>query len=100
DTHTCRACEAHSECFSGFCDAGECVPPAQVIYMSANGTDGSNNCDNEAPGQGCLTMQFAIGKVTASRKYIVMEPTATPYLTRGNSGTADFNGNTVIVLGA
>jgi hypothetical protein len=100
DTHTCRACEAHSECFSGVCDAGRCAPAAEVIYMSANGTDGGgNNCDNPAPGQGCLTMQAAIGKLTATRKYIVMEPSATPYQTRGNAGTADFNGDTAFVIG-
>ena len=58
DTHTCRACEAHAECFSGVCDAGTCAPVANVIYMSADGTDGGNNCDDRA--NGCLTLQFAI----------------------------------------
>src|SRR5690349_13728167 len=58
DLHVCRACEAHSECFSKVCDGGRCVPPAEVIYMSANGSDNPNNCDNPAPGQGCLTMQY------------------------------------------
>ncbi|HUQ05032.1 MAG TPA: hypothetical protein VM261_21160, partial [Kofleriaceae bacterium] len=102
DTHTCRACEAHSECFSGVCDAGTCVVQSNVIYMSANGTDGAGNtCNNPAPGMGCLTLHKAKGEVTATRKYIVMEPSATPYDTRNNDDTVDFNGagQSVFIVG-
>jgi hypothetical protein len=93
DTHTCRACEAHSECFSGVCDAGTCVAQANVIYMSANGNDGTGNtCNNSAPGLGCLTMHKAKGELTATRKYIVMEPSASAYDTRNNDDLVEFNG--------
>lgn len=92
DTHTCRACEAHSECFSGVCDAGVCVAQANVIYMSANGSDGANTCNNPAPGMGCLTMHQAVGELTTTRKYIRMEASATPYDTRNNDAHVEFNG--------
>ncbi len=98
-THTCRGCEDHAECFSGVCDAGRCAPPAEVIYMSANGVDGGNNCDNPAAGMGCLTLNFAIGKITVTRKYILMAPSATPYAARNNTDRADFNGDTAHVIG-
>lgn len=99
NTHTCRACTTHSECFSKVCDAGTCAAPANVIYMSANGSDGGNNCDNSASGMGCLTLNFAISKLTATRKYIWMEPSATIYAARNNNDRADFNGSTAHIIG-
>ncbi len=98
-SHTCRACTTHSECFSGVCDAGRCAPPAEVIYMTTGGSDGGNNCDNPAPTMGCLTLNFAISKLTATRKYIHMAPSATPYAARNNTDRADFNGDTAHVIG-
>jgi hypothetical protein len=91
DMHTCRACESNSECFSKVCDAGRCIPTTDVIYMSANGAD-SGTCNNPAPGQGCLTMHFAKGQISGTRKYILMEPSATAYDTRNNDAIVEFNG--------
>jgi hypothetical protein len=61
--------------------------------MSANGSDGVNNCDNAASGMGCLTMHHAKGQLTVTRKYIKMEPSATAYDTRNNDDRVEFNGN-------
>lgn len=101
DTHTCRACEDHSECFSGVCDAGTCVTQANVIYltpMAEGGTDGAgNNCLSVSTG--CLTLNYAIGKLTVTRKYILFKPSATPYPARNNTDRADFNGATAHVVG-
>jgi hypothetical protein len=101
DTHTCRACEEHSECFSGVCDAGTCVAQANVIYLSPaadGGTDGGSN-DCLSASTGCLTLHYAISKVTATRKYIVFKPSATPYPVRNNTDRADFNGVVAHVIG-
>lgn len=101
DTHTCRACEDHSECFSGVCDAGTCVAQANVIYltpMAEGGTDGGMN-DCLTPSTGCLTLHHAIGRLTATRKYILFKPSATPYPARNNSDRADFNNVTAHVIG-
>lgn len=101
DTHTCRACEAHSECFSGVCDAGTCVVQANVIYLvpaADGGTDGGmNECLSASTG--CLTLNHAISKLTATRKYILFKPSATPYPVRNNTDRADFNGDTAYVIG-
>src|SRR5690606_31241313 len=95
------ACEEHSECFSGVCDAGTCVAQANVIYLvpeAEGGTDGGmNNC--LTPSTGCLTLQHAIGRLTTDRKYILFKPSATPYPARGNNDRADFNNVTAHVIG-
>ncbi len=100
-THTCRPCRAHGECFSGVCDAGVCVARANVIYLvpaADGGTDGGNN-QCLAPATGCLTLHHAIGRLTASRKYILFKPSATFYPARNNSDRADFNAVTAHVIG-
>ncbi|MBZ0230903.1 MAG: right-handed parallel beta-helix repeat-containing protein [Deltaproteobacteria bacterium] len=100
-THTCRACEDHTECFSGVCDAGTCVAQANVIYltpMAEGGTDGGMN-DCLTPSTGCLTLHHAIGRLTATRKYIHFKPSATPYPARNNMDRADFDGVTAHVIG-
>jgi len=100
-THTCRACREHTECFSGVCDAGVCVTQANVIYLvpaADGGTDGGgNNC--LTPSAGCLTLNYAIGKLTATRKYILFKPSATFYPARNNTDRADFNAVTAHVIG-
>ena len=88
-THTCRACEAHSECASGVCDAGTCVAAANVVYMKADGAD-AGECDT--PGSGCLTMHYAKGRLTSTRKYILMAGGGATYDTRNDNNNVDFNG--------
>ena len=100
-THTCRACAEHSECFSGVCDAGVCVEQANVIYLTpvaGGGTDGGIN-DCLTPSTGCVTLHHAIGRLTATRKYILFKASATPYPARNNTDRADFNGVTAHVIG-
>lgn len=101
DTHTCRPCEDHSECFAGVCDAGMCVPQANIIFLTPaaeGGTDaGGNDCLSQSTG--CLTLHYAIGKLTATRKYILFKPSATSYPVRSNTDRADFNGVTAHVIG-
>lgn len=99
DSHICRQCEAHGECFSGVCDAGRCVSTVEIIHMSSNGVDGTNDCTNPAPGMGCRTLTYAIGKVTSTRKYIVLEPSTTPYQARDTAGAAEVSGVLVHIIG-
>jgi len=97
-THICRACEDHGECASGVCDAGTCVPAANVVYMKPDGTDDS--ACGATPATGCLTMQTAINKVDATRRFIVMAPTpSSSYTARTGGGHADFNNKVVHVIG-
>ncbi len=98
-SHTCRACAEHAECYLGVCDAGRCASANEIIFMSANGSDGANNCDNPAPAAGCLTLSFALGKVSTIRKFIAMEPSATPYLARATADRAEINGIMVRLIG-
>jgi hypothetical protein len=46
--HTCRTCEAHSECASNAClPDGTCAPEAQVAYVAASGS--GTECSRTAP---------------------------------------------------
>lgn len=99
DTHTCRACEAHEECFSGVCDAGVCASESAVVYLDLSGTDGGACGTRAAP---CLTLNGAVDRVQADNvlhKYIVMTPSGTPYQARGNMDRADFDDVDVYVVG-
>gem|GEM_PF-2675475 len=45
---SCRACGDGTECESGLCDGGTCIPPSEVVYASPNG-DTSGSCTRQQP---------------------------------------------------
>lgn len=98
-THTCRACQISSECISGICDAGRCVPANEIVFMSSNGVDGTNDCSDASSGMGCRTLTYALGKVSSTRKYIRLEPSAIPYLADATMGGAEVRGLDIHVVG-
>ncbi|MGE0867272.1 MAG: right-handed parallel beta-helix repeat-containing protein [Kofleriaceae bacterium] len=53
DDHTCRGCEAHSECdaWAGVCVFADqsCAGPDQVAYVAPGGTGTPPNCDRGTP---------------------------------------------------
>lgn len=97
DTHTCRVCEAHTECFSGICDDGRCAPVAEVVYLDPSGVDIAS-CTRAQP---CLTLNKAIDEAQANPAldYIFMAADATPYSARAGTGAADFDNVSVHVVG-
>ncbi len=101
-THTCRACLAHSECLSGVCDNGRCVPEGEIVFLNAdNGNDASAMCTRAEP---CATLNRGVDVVQAAapgaRTVIFLAADLdTQYLARGTNGTADFNDVDVFVLG-
>jgi hypothetical protein len=97
DTHTCRECAAHAECFSGVCDGGRCAPVAEVVYLDPSGAD-IGLCTRAMP---CLTLNKAIDEVQANPAldYIFMAADATQYNARAGTGTADFDNVSVYLVG-
>lgn len=97
--HACRPCESHSECTSGACDAGRCVPHAEVVHVATTGADGAACGTVAAP---CRTLTGAIDRVEANAAldYIVLAPNSVvSYLARATTGNADFNNVDVYVVG-
>lgn len=87
DNHVCRACASHDECFSGICDGGRCADPTNVIYLN---TAGSNTGECLTREQGCLTLQYALTKLTPTRRYILFVPSVATYTTAPDTTDARF----------
>lgn len=68
-TNSCRACSADTECGSGVCLAslGTCATAEQLVYVKEAGGVDTGTCDQAAP---CATMNYAKGRVTATRNVI------------------------------
>lgn len=71
----CRACAADSECDSNFCEGGRCIAATDVVYLAANATDNAD-CSKDLP---CKSPVTGMSKITATRKYLRFEPSATVY---------------------
>lgn len=74
--HSCRACAADSECDSGWCEAGTCIPSASIVYVHRNAPDDAP-CTLAAK---CGTPNKAMTLVDATRKYMQIDPDASSYL--------------------
>lgn len=92
-THTCRACEANSECTSGVCDGGSCITEGEIIYVATTGSD-NPDCSSATP---CSLLSLSIDEVNATRRFIVIAPG-----TYTDTTDADFNNKnaTIIATGA
>jgi len=96
ESRACRACEAHTECASGVCDAGTCVAVENVVYLSEGGRDAG---DCLSPETGCITLQYAIDKLTNSRKYILLLPTPIAYRANVDDNAATFRNRNAYIVG-
>jgi len=67
-SRSCRGCIADDECASGVCVEadGRCAEDAEIIYVSAGGTD-TGSCPVAAP---CASLEFALQLVRADRSII------------------------------
>ncbi len=75
DGRACRACAADAECTSNFCDGGRCIDPEDVVYVASGAAD-TTECTLAMK---CGTPRYAMTKVTATRKYMRIEPSLNPY---------------------
>jgi hypothetical protein len=73
---SCRACRADAECDSDFCENGECIAAANVVYVAKDGTD-TETCSQAAP---CASPATGMSKVTASRKYMKIAASPAAYV--------------------
>jgi parallel beta-helix repeat protein len=72
--HTCRDCEAHSECdyLGGVCDwsTGDCMDPTNIIYVDDDtGCSDSGSCDATTP---CCAIEEALDRVNTSVSTILV----------------------------
>lgn len=103
--HTCRACEAHSECASAAClDDGSCASESEVAYVDPMGTD-NNMCTKATP---CTKVAKALAtnrlyvkfRGTTDEAVTITDKNVTFLADPGAKLTRTNNGNILVIDGS